>query len=80
MNNLLLSLFHSNEEEYAEEIKALGFEDSGADVNVGCFSEKQKFRMKVTDEFEAEVSLTKFSEFENFTVTNAISVSLPGLG
>lgn len=44
----------SNEEEYETEIKSLGFEDSGADVNIGCFSEKQKFRMKVTDEFEAE--------------------------
>merc|ERR1711899_309575 len=51
----------SNEEEYAEEIKALGFEDSGADVNVGCFSEKQKFRMNVTDEFEAE-DLAEFIE------------------
>ena len=46
--------YSSNEEEYAEEIKSLGFEDSGADVNIGCFSEKQKFRMKVTDEFEPE--------------------------
>ena len=46
--------YFSNEEEYAEEIKSLGFEDSGADVNIGCFSEKQKFRMKVTDEFEPE--------------------------
>ena len=51
----------SNEEEFAEEIKALGFEDSGADVNVGCFSEKQKFRMKVTDEFESE-DLAEFIE------------------
>ncbi|TRY73095.1 hypothetical protein TCAL_00905 [Tigriopus californicus] len=44
----------SNEEEYEEEIKALGFEDSGEDVNVGCFTEKQKFRMKATSEFETE--------------------------
>jgi len=51
----------SNEEEYAEEIQSLGFEDSGADVNIGCFSEKQKFRMKVTDEFEAE-DLAEFIE------------------
>jgi len=51
----------SNEEEFAEEIKALGFEDSGADVNVGCYSEKQKFRMKVTDEFESE-DLAEFIE------------------
>merc|ERR1712117_482527 len=51
----------SNEEEYEEEIKKLGFEDSGADVNVGCYSEKQKFRMKVTDEFEDE-DLAEFIE------------------
>lgn len=43
-----------NEEEYADEIKKLGFEDSGEDVNVGCYTEKQKFRMKPTDEFEPE--------------------------
>ncbi len=40
----------SSEDEYADEIQKLGFEDSGADVNVGCYTEKQKFRMKVTDE------------------------------
>jgi len=44
----------SSEDEYADEIQKLGFEDSGADVNVGCYTEKQKFRMKVTDEFETE--------------------------
>ncbi len=51
----------ANEEEFEEEIKALGFEDSGEDVNVGCFTEKQKFRMKVTDEFESE-DLKQFVE------------------
>jgi len=51
----------SSEDEYATEIKSLGFEDSGADVNVGCFTEKQKFRMKVTDEFESE-DLAEFIE------------------
>ena len=49
------------EEEFETEIKALGFEDSGAEVNIGCFSEKQKFRMKLTDEFEAE-DLAEFIE------------------
>merc|ERR1739848_691569 len=44
----------SSEDEYADEIQKLGFEDSGADVNVGCYTEKQKFRMKVTNEFETE--------------------------
>jgi hypothetical protein len=34
----------SNEEEFVDELKALGLEDSGADVNVACYSEKQKFR------------------------------------
>ena len=42
----------SNEEEFADEIKNLGFEDSGEDVNVGCLTEKQKFSMKPTEEFE----------------------------
>ncbi len=44
----------SSEEEFADEIKSLGFEDSGEDVSVGCFTEKQKFRMKPTEEFETE--------------------------
>lgn len=44
----------SNEEEFEDEVKALGFEDSGEDVNVGCFTEKQKFRMKSVEEFETE--------------------------
>ena len=44
----------SNEEEFADEIKSLGFEDTGEDVSVGCFTEKQKFRMKPTEEFEVE--------------------------
>ena len=51
----------SNEEEYEDEVKKLGFEDSGADVNVGCYSEKQKFRMKITEEFESE-DLAEFIE------------------
>lgn len=44
----------SSEEEFADEIKNLGFEDTGEDVSVGCFTEKQKFRMKPTEEFETE--------------------------
>ncbi len=43
-----------NEDEFADEIKSLGFEDTGEDVSVGCFTEKQKFRMKPTEEFEME--------------------------
>ena len=34
----------SNEDEFADELKALGLEDSGADVKVACYTEKQKFR------------------------------------
>merc|ERR1719330_2144567 len=43
----------SNEDEFEEEIKSLGLEDSGSDVNVGCYTEKQKFRMEPTDDFES---------------------------
>jgi hypothetical protein len=50
----------SNEEEFADEIKSLGFEDTGEDVSVGCFTEKQKFRMKPTEEFEIEDLVSRF--------------------
>ncbi len=43
----------SNEDEFEDEIKSLGFEDSGEDVNVGCWTEKQKFRMASPSEFES---------------------------
>ena len=32
----------------------MGFEDNGEDVSIGCFTEKQKFRMKPDGEFEPE--------------------------
>jgi hypothetical protein len=51
----------SNEEEFADEIKSLGFEDSGEEVNVGCWTEKQRFKMRSTDEFETE-DLIEFVE------------------
>ena len=34
----------SNEDEYQDELKLLGLEDSGSEVNVAAYSEKQKFR------------------------------------
>ena len=40
--------------EFEDEIKALGFEDNGEDVSIGCFTEKQKFRMKPDGEFDPE--------------------------
>ena len=39
--------------------RALGFEDNGEDVSIGCFTEKQKFRMKPDGDFEPE-QLEKF--------------------
>jgi len=51
----------SNEDEFAEEIKSLGFVDSGNAVNVGAFTEKQKFPLKHDDEFSTEL-LGKFIE------------------
>ena len=55
----------ANEEEFADEIKNLGFEDSGEDVNVGCFTEKQKFRMKPTEEFEVQDLVSRLIKFFN---------------
>jgi len=51
----------SNEEEFEKEIKTLGFVDSGNAVNVGAFTEKQKFPLNHDDEFSSEV-LAKFIE------------------
>jgi len=66
----------SNEQEFEDEIKTLGFEDSGEDVNVGCFTEKQKFRMKGVDEFETE-DLDKFIEELRTGVVRPYMKSLP---
>jgi len=51
----------SNEDEFEDELKALGLEDSGADVNVACYTDKQKFRMEPVDDFESS-DLAKFIE------------------
>jgi len=51
----------ANEDEYEDEIKSLGLEDSGSDVNVACFTDKQKFRMEPVDDFESS-DLSNFIE------------------
>jgi len=51
----------SNEDEFEDELKSLGLEDSGADVNVACYTDKQKFRMEPVDDFESS-DLAKFIE------------------
>eukprot|EP00088_Acartia_fossae_P059160 TRINITY_DN6994_c0_g1_i2.p1 TRINITY_DN6994_c0_g1~~TRINITY_DN6994_c0_g1_i2.p1 ORF type:complete len:684 (+),score=152.98 TRINITY_DN6994_c0_g1_i2:49-2100(+) len=53
--NSTLSFCISNEEEFTDELKALGLEDSGAEVNVAAYSEKQKFRLEPEDDFDAEI-------------------------
>ena len=47
----------SNEEEFEDEIKALGFSDSGNEVNVGIYTEKQKFRSDLDGDFSSEYLL-----------------------
>merc|ERR550519_1772452 len=51
----------SNEDEFEDEVKSLGLEDSGADVNIGCYTDKQKFRMPIADDFES-TDLANFLE------------------
>lgn len=48
----------SNEEEFEDEIKALGLEDSGNDVNIGVYTDKQKFRGNPDAEFTSEYLAT----------------------
>merc|ERR1712117_136083 len=45
----------SNEDEFEDELKALGFVDSGNSVNVAAYTEKQKFPLHHDDEFSAEL-------------------------
>ncbi len=65
----------ANEEEFADEIKSLGFEDSGEDVSVGCFTEKQKFRMKPTEEFEVEDLVSYRQNILSFTIYSLVNKS-----
>ena len=51
----------SNEEEFEDEIKNLGLEDSGNDINLGVYTEKQKFRGDIDAEFSSEY-LAEFIE------------------
>ena len=52
----------SNEEEFEDEIKSLGFVDSGNAINVAAFTEKQKFPLRIDDdEFSADL-LAQFVE------------------
>jgi len=52
----------SNEDEYEDEIKSLGFTDSGNAINMAAFTEKQKFPLHTDDdEFSAEM-LSQFVE------------------
>lgn len=45
----------SNEEEYEEEIKSLGLEDSGESVNVAAFANNFKYPMEPEDDFSTDV-------------------------
>jgi len=52
----------SNEDEFEDEIKSLGFVDSGNAINVAAFTEKQKFPLRIDDdEFSADL-LAQFVE------------------
>jgi len=55
----------SNEDEFEDELKALGLEDSGADVNVACYTDKQKFRMEPVDDFETSDLATFIEDLRN---------------
>uniref|UniRef100_A0A0P4W9K9 Protein disulfide-isomerase n=1 Tax=Scylla olivacea TaxID=85551 RepID=A0A0P4W9K9_SCYOL len=45
----------ANEEQFEDEIKSLGLEDSGENVNVGAFSAKFKYPMEPEEDFSADV-------------------------
>ena len=55
----------SNEDEFEDELKSIGLEDSGADVNVACYTEKQKFRMEPVDDFDTSDLATFIEDLRN---------------
>lgn len=58
----------ANEQNFPEELKALALDDSGEEINVGCFDESEKrYRMDPEEEF-SEDSLREF--VENFKEGN----------
>ena len=52
----------AKEQEFEQQLKDLGLEDSGEEINVGCFDDKdRKYRMEPDEEF-SEDSLREFVE------------------
>ena len=52
----------ASEEEYEDKLKDLGLDDSGEEINIGCFDDKgRKYKMEPDDEF-SEDSLREFIE------------------
>merc|ERR1712038_1093956 len=62
----------ANEEEFEDEIKSLALEDSGSDVNVACFTDKQKFRMEPVDDFEtSDLEISGSTRFKLFSADSS---------
>lgn len=50
----------ADEDEYHEHMKDLGLDDSGEEINIGCFDDKnRKYKMEPDDEFNED----SFKEF-----------------
>lgn len=59
----------ASESDFEKELKDFGLDDSGEEINVGCFDDKnRKYRMEPDEEFD-EDSLREFVEnFKNGTI------------
>ena len=52
----------ANEQDFTEQLKELGLDDSGEEINVGCFDDKnRKYKMEPDEEF-SEDTLGEFVE------------------
>lgn len=54
----------ADEEEFEDEIKSLGLEDSGESVNVGLFSNNLKYPLEPEDDFSSDVLSEFIDEFK----------------
>lgn len=55
----------SNEEEFEEELKSLGLEDSGENVNAGVWSSTSKYPLSPEDDFSTDVLEEFVKDFKN---------------
>ena len=58
----------ASEEDFAQELKELGLDDSGEDINIGIWdADKKKYKLEPDDEFDSDVLRDFIRKWQNGT-------------